>query len=89
MLIWADEDARQGPLHASFKLAKSGEQVLLSDPSGLLLDRINFPSQKADISIGRFENGAGPIVSFLDPTPKTSNGPKTCSGRRFAGECGT
>jgi len=32
LLIWADEDGSDTPgLHASFKLEKSGEQVLLID----------------------------------------------------------
>jgi spore coat protein CotH len=57
LLVWADEDGSDTPgLHASFKLAKSGEAVYLIDTDenfNAVLDHVPFGEQAADVSFGR------------------------------------
>ncbi|MEE2886158.1 MAG: CotH kinase family protein [Planctomycetota bacterium] len=59
ILIWCDEDKSQGPLHANFKLAGAGEEIILFDTDGATqLSRIQFGQQTADVSIGWREDGS-------------------------------
>ncbi|MFT7680253.1 MAG: hypothetical protein ACI8QC_004259, partial [Planctomycetota bacterium] len=76
LLIWADNDELQGPLHASFKLASTGESVLLSLPAELdhfVMDSLNFGLQRADKATGRIPNAKGPFRPLEDPTPLAPN----------------
>ncbi|HMS16009.1 MAG TPA: CotH kinase family protein, partial [Planctomycetota bacterium] len=79
LIVWADDQVAQGPLHANFKLSASGEQVWLFLPDGItVLDGIIFGPQMDDISLGRLPDGEGAWVSLLDPTPGLPN--ETSSG---------
>lgn len=62
LVIWADEDSSQGPLHANFKLSAMGETLYLYDSSLLLQDELIFAAQIADSSLARIPNGSGPFV---------------------------
>lgn len=73
LIVWADEDAAQGPLHASFKLSQSGEAVYLSNPTGELVDQITFGAQTDDMGFARYPNGTGPF-RIQAPTFRASNG---------------
>ena len=60
--------------HASFKLAKSGGEVLcLSDPTGRIYDKIVLPEIPTDISYGRTTGLAG-FFYYDTPTPGAQNG---------------
>lgn len=75
-LVWADDDPEQGANHATFKLSKSGEQVVLSKYEServAEVDRIDFGEQREDVTYGRLTDG-GEEVGFLPtPTPGMSN----------------
>lgn len=73
LIIWADEDETQVGLHASFKLSKSGESLLLSDTPGNVIDYLHFSEQKTDTAYGRSPNGIGAFTSLI-PTPGAENG---------------
>lgn len=62
MIVWADEDQAQGPLHANFKLSASGEFLALLDPQGNFVDTLNFPQQTTDMGFARVPNGTGPFI---------------------------
>jgi hypothetical protein len=62
MIVWADEDASQGAMHANFKLSASGESVLLYDPDTALADQVDFDAQESDMGYARVPNGTGPFV---------------------------
>jgi len=62
LIVWADEDSSQGPLHANFKLSSDGEIVLLLDPDFNILDEVSFGPQTTDISYARSPNGTGDFV---------------------------
>lgn len=62
LIVWADEDQSQGPLHANFKLSATGEFLMLSNGAGGVIDSLSFGPQKADTTFGRYPNGTGPFV---------------------------
>ncbi len=62
LIIWADEDGVEGPLHANFKLSASGEDVWLSASSGLVLDHVVYGAQSTNVALARIPNGYGPFV---------------------------
>lgn len=76
ILIWADEDGQASTgLHANFKLAASGEQVLLIDSDeedNAVLDSVVFGAQQTDRSYGR--TAANPVLwKVQTPTPGRAN----------------
>jgi hypothetical protein len=78
LLGWADkQSASNAPgtdLHAGFRLAKSGSDIGLFDPSGALVDGFSFGPQTPDVSTGRYPDGADLPLQVLDrPTPRAAN----------------
>ena len=73
LLIWADGEEDEGPLHAGFKLSDEGEEVGLYDAAGMLVDSVTFGPQAVDRSYGRFPDGIGAWQSFSGPTPGQPN----------------
>jgi spore coat protein CotH len=76
LLVWCDDDEEDGPLHASFKLSDSGEEVGLFgriSAGNELIDQYIFDQQQTDISNGRKPDGSEHWVFFSEPTPGTSN----------------
>lgn len=76
LLIWADDDTEQGPLHTNFKLASGGDAVVLLAGDGSLIDEKVFGSLGGDESYGRFPNGGPGWQKFNNgtATPGSSNG---------------
>ena len=72
LIVWADEDGSQGPMHANFKLAASGEQLWLIGPEGWIQDESNHPELAAGASWARIPNGTGPFI-IQPPTHSVSN----------------
>lgn len=72
LIVWADEDSSQGPLHTNFKLSAGGEFVMLSDGANVVYDSIGFGTQQADVSFGRYPNGTGGFVT-MPPTFNSTN----------------
>ena len=72
LVVWTDDDEEQGPLHASFKLSASGEEVILSDTSGHIIDHVIFGEQLTDVSLGRWPDALGYFQS-MPPTFKAPN----------------
>ena len=73
ILIWADEDQEDGPLHTNFKLSSSGEYIAVFDPYLNLIDEISFDVQSDDISYGRSFDDPEEWQFFEIPTPGASN----------------
>lgn len=72
MIIWADDEAQDGPLHASWKLSVGGESVTLSTPNQDVLDQIIFGAQSTDLASARIPNGTGNFV-IQAPTFNANN----------------
>jgi hypothetical protein len=76
LLVWADNDPEQGPLHASFALSGFGEAVALYDTIDhfyAIIDSVTFGPQKPDTSYGRYPDGDGIWVFMREPTPGEAN----------------
>ncbi|MDX1911667.1 MAG: CotH kinase family protein [Saprospiraceae bacterium] len=67
LIVWLDDDALQGPFHASFKLADDGETVMLTNGASLVLDSVSFGQQLPDLTFGRYPNGTGNFT-YMPPT---------------------
>jgi spore coat protein CotH len=77
VLIWADNDPEDGPLHATFKLSKSGEFLGLYAPDycgNAAVDEIEFGAQATDLSQSRVADGLGAWQPETPPTPEEYNG---------------
>lgn len=72
LVIYADEQGTQGPLHANFKLNQLGEQVGLFFKDGRTIDTRIFGIQESDKSEGRKPNGSS-TWSKMSPTRGSSN----------------
>jgi len=59
IIVWADDDIEDGPMHTSFKLSANGEVLILSDRDMNIIDSVNFGEQSADVSYARYPNGTG------------------------------
>ena len=76
LLIWADEETNQGPLHATFKLERSGERIGLYRGDSLsvaVVDTISFGYQQSDEALGRIPDGATAWQVVPRATPGYSN----------------
>jgi hypothetical protein len=72
LIIWTDKDTTQFGLHANFKLSSSGEEVLLSKPDVMVIDKVVFPAQDIELSFSRSPNGTGSF-KWQTPTFNRSN----------------
>jgi len=75
-LVWLDDQEEQGENHATFKISKEGEELLLSEPPSTgyhIVDSISFGPQETDVSLGRQVDGGPLWVRFPSPTPNYSN----------------
>ena len=80
LLIWADNEGDQGPLHANFKLNNSGEAVYIFDANAQhIIDQVSFGPQNANISYGRRRDGSPIWQLFSNPTPNQPNFEPTSS----------
>ena len=74
LVIWADRDTSDGPLHAGFELRADGEDVELYDKDGrTLIDSFSFGEQTTNISFGRYPDGTDNLRFFGIPTPGRRN----------------
>jgi hypothetical protein len=74
LLVFASGKDRLGAeLHANFSLKSDGEDVLLSDPAGGLLDLFFALSLPVGISGGRSPDGGAQGFLFDPPTPDAPN----------------
>jgi uncharacterized repeat protein (TIGR02543 family) len=76
LVLWADGQPAQGPLHVNIQLAKKGEAIGLSQMIGTtptVLDSYTFGAQTDDVSVGRFPDGSSTFKSFFSPTPGSTN----------------
>ncbi|MCC7502106.1 MAG: lamin tail domain-containing protein, partial [Flavobacteriales bacterium] len=62
LIVWADEDGWQAPLHANFKLSGDGEEVRLINADSMQVDAVLFGEQFDDLGYARLPNGYGPFV---------------------------
>jgi hypothetical protein len=71
-LVWCDDDAGDGPLHADFKLEGNGEDIAVYDPKGDVVDTLSYDKQAPDVSWARHPDG-GDTWQAATPTPLAAN----------------
>jgi hypothetical protein len=62
LILWADDQIEQGPLHMNWKLSSSGETLQLLDASQNIVDSITYGQQVTDRGYARVPNGTGAFV---------------------------
>jgi hypothetical protein len=73
LIVFAsDKDTIIDYWHTNFKISASGEEIILSDPNGVLIDKINVPASYSDVSFGRISDGYLPWI-FQTPSPGSAN----------------
>ena len=92
VLVIADKNSSRGPLHADFRLNADGEEVVLLQKSGqdlLVIDRVPFGKQYADISYGRYPDGSDSFEYMPVFTPLASNFLETADTSEITDTTGT
>ena len=77
LVVWADSDTQASGLHAGFNLSSLGETLVLSSPSGDMVDRITYEPLRADVTYGRDALNAAQWGVLAFPTPGMANMPVT------------
>ena len=72
MIIWADDEPLEGPLHATWKLSVGGESVTISNPASTIIDQVIFGAQTTNMAYARIPNGTGNFV-IQAPTFNANN----------------
>lgn len=76
LLIWTsgkDHNDPDAPLHTNFSINNSGEEVIITNSQGELIDEIPPTNISTDISYGRFPDGDDNLLYFENPTPGEPN----------------
>jgi hypothetical protein len=76
--FYLDAEARQGPLHTSFKADTDGEMLVLSQKVGEtihIIDSASFALLVEDHSYGRYSDGTGDWRHMVNITPGYPNDP--------------
>lgn len=77
LIVWVDDDEKEGPMHASFNLSKAGEDAGLYKQNGSDFEAVNtltFGEQTTDVSYARDGDGNESFVFRDEPTPGATNG---------------
>jgi hypothetical protein len=77
LLIWCD-DMNNG-LHTSFSMDTDGEDLVLSNGGGSVVDQVVFPEQYTNISYGRLSDGGANWGYMKVATPRAANNPATAT----------
>lgn len=73
LLLFADGTPEQGPGHLPFKLASSGDRLVLRATFGVE-DRVEIPPLEPDQAFMRIPNATGPFVACDRPSAGRANG---------------
>jgi hypothetical protein len=71
LLIWADDKNSTTSLHTDFKLSKDGDNVVLFDKTGEILQNLEFKEQYSDVSYAN--DGTDHYIKTVVPTPERKN----------------
>lgn len=76
IIVWADEKQNTSQfIHSNFKLSKSGEQLIISNASGIVIDSLTFGAQTNNKTTGRCPDGTGTFSILSSPTFNYNNCP--------------
>ena len=73
LVVWCDKLDPVSELHASFKLAGEGGDVLLTANDDSWSDRFTYVEHKGDETVGRYPDGTGDVYVMNVPTIAKTN----------------
>lgn len=73
LIVWCDKLAPISQLHANFKLAKEGGEVMLTAADRSWTDRLSYTEHEPDETIGRYPDGAAEVFMMNVPTIAKNN----------------
>ncbi len=79
LVVWADAEPVDGPLHASFSLSSGSGLVEAYEEHGILIDSVAYGPLEADISFGRMPDAGTDVLPLVIPTPGAPNEVPTTS----------
>ena len=68
-----NEGMQNGELHAPFGLRSYGEDVVIANKAGRIIDSYSFKNQETDVSMARIPDGTGEFQSNSQPSPGYPN----------------
>lgn len=73
LIVWADENPTTATyIHTNFKLAASGEELVLGNSTGVVFDSVSYGIQNPNVAWARCANAIGNFTA-LYPTPASFN----------------
>lgn len=75
LIVWCDQLETQKELHATFKLAKEGDELILTAADGSWSDRLVYAGHNSDQTVGRYPDGANDVYLMNVPTIAQANMP--------------
>ena len=73
LIVWCDKLDALLQLHAPFKLAAEGGDILLTAADNSWSDRLTYASMKSDETVGRYPDGCGSVITMNVPTIAKAN----------------
>ena len=73
LIVWCDKLYPESQLHAEFKLASEGGDVLLTAADESWCDHFVYTEHKGDETVGRYPDGAADVYVMNTPTIAKSN----------------
>ena len=73
IIIWCDKLDPLSQLHAPFKLAAEGDELLLTAADGSWTDRIIYTAMNGDETVGRYPDGSNNVITMNVPTIAKAN----------------
>lgn len=74
VILWADNDTDEGPLHLPFKVSASSDIITLLDATGKTIDSVITPTLATNEAYGRFPSMTGAFQICRYASPKRQNG---------------
>lgn len=76
LLVWLDNDPKQGILHTNFALNRKGETIYLSAinwKDTIIIDQLTYNTIAADVAIARLPDGSNNTDNVFNYTPEKTN----------------
>ena len=73
LIVWCDQREPLTQLHASFKLAAEGDELMLTAADGSWTDHFTYGPMKGDETAGRYPDGADEVFAMNIPTIAKAN----------------
>ena len=73
LIVWCDKESSLSQLHASFKLANEGGEILLTAADESWTDRFTYAAHTSDQTVGRYPDGSNQVYLMNIPTIAKTN----------------